>query len=150
MLYYCIVFAIAKAKIACFMAKSIMLKKCMQSTFYTFLSFWQQIIHHYGHGGYGVTTAPGTAKYALKLIEEMLDGNKDNIKANLWNIYPHPLKLVFTIEVPPKTTYWILLLRLSPSLAGKHKTCIICVRSDKQLYSYISIIVYCVSITKFV
>ncbi|XP_050422325.1 D-aspartate oxidase-like [Adelges cooleyi] len=26
------------------------------------------VIHHYGHGGYGVTLGPGTAKYAVKLL----------------------------------------------------------------------------------
>ncbi len=43
-----------------------------------------QIVHHYGHGGYGVTTAPGTAKYALKLVDEiLLEGNEVNIQAKL-------------------------------------------------------------------
>lgn len=31
-----------------------------------------KIIHNYGHGGYGVTTAPGTAKYAVKLATNLL------------------------------------------------------------------------------
>lgn len=31
-----------------------------------------KIIHNYGHGGYGVTTGPGTAKYAVKLATELL------------------------------------------------------------------------------
>lgn len=31
-----------------------------------------KIIHNYGHGGYGVTTGPGTAKYAVKLAKEHL------------------------------------------------------------------------------
>lgn len=30
-----------------------------------------KIVHNYGHGGYGVTTAPGTAIYAIKLAKEM-------------------------------------------------------------------------------
>ncbi|GLH13208.1 hypothetical protein R5R35_000399 [Gryllus longicercus] len=30
-----------------------------------------KIIHNYGHGGYGVTAAPGTAKYAVKLFREL-------------------------------------------------------------------------------
>ena len=30
-----------------------------------------QIVHNYGHGGYGVTSAPGTAKYAVKLAREL-------------------------------------------------------------------------------
>lgn len=34
-----------------------------------------KIVHNYGHGGYGVTTAPGTAKYVVKLVREMLVGN---------------------------------------------------------------------------
>lgn len=29
------------------------------------------LVHNYGHGGYGVSTAPGTAKYAVKLAGEM-------------------------------------------------------------------------------
>ncbi|OAD53832.1 D-aspartate oxidase [Eufriesea mexicana] len=29
------------------------------------------LVHNYGHGGYGVCTAPGTAKYAIKLAKEM-------------------------------------------------------------------------------
>ncbi|XP_003402118.1 D-aspartate oxidase [Bombus terrestris] len=29
------------------------------------------VVHNYGHGGYGVCTAPGTAKYAIKLAKEM-------------------------------------------------------------------------------
>lgn len=34
-----------------------------------------KIVHNYGHGGYGVTTAPGTAKYAVQLVKEILAGN---------------------------------------------------------------------------
>ncbi|CAH1169768.1 unnamed protein product [Phaedon cochleariae] len=34
-----------------------------------------KIVHNYGHGGYGVTTAPGTAIYACELVREMLVGN---------------------------------------------------------------------------
>ncbi|CAH0546957.1 unnamed protein product [Brassicogethes aeneus] len=33
------------------------------------------IVHNYGHGGYGVTTAPGTSLYAVGLVKEMLMGN---------------------------------------------------------------------------
>ncbi|KOX80585.1 D-aspartate oxidase [Melipona quadrifasciata] len=29
------------------------------------------LVHNYGHGGYGVCTAPGTAKYAVQLAKEM-------------------------------------------------------------------------------
>nr|XP_031827333.1 D-aspartate oxidase [Nomia melanderi]XP_031827342.1 D-aspartate oxidase [Nomia melanderi] len=29
------------------------------------------VVHNYGHGGYGVCTAPGTAKYAVQLAKEM-------------------------------------------------------------------------------
>lgn len=28
-----------------------------------------KIIHNYGHGGYGVTTSPGTAKYVVQLVK---------------------------------------------------------------------------------
>lgn len=34
-----------------------------------------KIVHNYGHGGYGVTTAPGTALYAVELVRELLAGN---------------------------------------------------------------------------
>lgn len=34
-----------------------------------------KVVHNYGHGGYGVTTAPGTAKYAVKLVKDMLSGS---------------------------------------------------------------------------
>lgn len=35
----------------------------------------RDIVHNYGHGGYGVTTAPGTAIHAVKLVKEALTGN---------------------------------------------------------------------------
>lgn len=34
-----------------------------------------KIVHNYGHGGYGVTTAPGTSIYAVKLTKEIWIGN---------------------------------------------------------------------------
>lgn len=34
-----------------------------------------KIVHNYGHGGYGVTVAPGTALYACDLVKEILMGN---------------------------------------------------------------------------
>lgn len=30
-----------------------------------------KLIHNYGHGGYGVLSAPGTAKYAVSLVKEV-------------------------------------------------------------------------------
>jgi len=42
-----------------------------------------KVVHHYGHGGYGVMTAPGTAMYAVKLAEELLIGNHINVQAKL-------------------------------------------------------------------
>jgi len=35
-----------------------------------------KIIHNYGHGGYGVTTSPGTAKYAVKLFKDIQSRSK--------------------------------------------------------------------------
>ncbi|XP_026684145.1 D-aspartate oxidase 1-like [Diaphorina citri] len=32
-----------------------------------------KVIHNYGHGGYGVTTAPGTSRYAVQLVKQALD-----------------------------------------------------------------------------
>lgn len=34
-----------------------------------------KIVHCYGHGGYGVTCAPGTTADAVKLIKDMLMTN---------------------------------------------------------------------------
>lgn len=34
-----------------------------------------KIVHNYGHGGYGVTTAPGTSLHACGLVKEILMGN---------------------------------------------------------------------------
>lgn len=34
-----------------------------------------RVVHNYGHGGYGVTTAPGTAKYATQLVMDVLRSN---------------------------------------------------------------------------
>lgn len=33
-----------------------------------------KIVHNYGHGGYGVTTAPGTAKHATRLVRDVWTG----------------------------------------------------------------------------
>lgn len=33
-----------------------------------------KIVHNYGHGGYGVTTSPGTAKYATTLVRDVWAG----------------------------------------------------------------------------
>lgn len=33
-----------------------------------------KIVHNYGHGGYGVTTAPGTAKHVAKLVRDVWTG----------------------------------------------------------------------------
>lgn len=30
-----------------------------------------QVVHNYGHGGYGISTAPGTSKYAVQLAKEI-------------------------------------------------------------------------------
>lgn len=34
-----------------------------------------KIVHNYGHGGYGVTTSPGTSKHAVQLVRESLSGS---------------------------------------------------------------------------
>lgn len=33
-----------------------------------------KVVHNYGHGGYGVTTAPGTAIHAVKLVKDVMGG----------------------------------------------------------------------------
>lgn len=33
-----------------------------------------KIVHNYGHGGYGVTTSPGTAKHAARLVRDVWTG----------------------------------------------------------------------------
>lgn len=35
-----------------------------------------KVVHNYGHGGYGVTTAPGTAKYAVDLFRQVHAGKR--------------------------------------------------------------------------
>ncbi|KAL3285129.1 hypothetical protein HHI36_019253 [Cryptolaemus montrouzieri] len=39
-----------------------------------------KIVHNYGHGGYGVTTAPGTALNAVGLVKEILVEKEVNCK----------------------------------------------------------------------
>lgn len=34
-----------------------------------------RVIHNYGHGGYGVATSPGTAKYCVKLAKDLLSSS---------------------------------------------------------------------------
>lgn len=34
-----------------------------------------KLVHNYGHGGYGVTTAPGTAKHAVQLVRDVVTGH---------------------------------------------------------------------------
>lgn len=34
-----------------------------------------KVVHNYGHGGYGVTTAPGTAIYCSKLVKDIISSN---------------------------------------------------------------------------
>jgi hypothetical protein len=36
-----------------------------------YFDLWWQVVHNYGHGGYGVTAAPGTSKHAIKLMQEL-------------------------------------------------------------------------------
>lgn len=42
-----------------------------------------KVVHNYGHGGYGVTTAPGTARYAVQLAKNMLSSSGGSCKAKL-------------------------------------------------------------------
>ncbi|XP_011499436.1 PREDICTED: D-amino-acid oxidase-like [Ceratosolen solmsi marchali] len=35
-------------------------------------SYCSAVVHNYGHGGYGICTAPGTSKYAVELAEDAL------------------------------------------------------------------------------
>lgn len=37
-----------------------------------------KVVHCYGHGGYGVTCAPGTTKHAVKIAKEMLMANSNS------------------------------------------------------------------------
>ncbi|KAF5303992.1 hypothetical protein FQA39_LY01777 [Lamprigera yunnana] len=34
-----------------------------------------KMVHNYGHGGYGVTSAPGTSKYAVSMVKEFIRSN---------------------------------------------------------------------------
>ncbi|XP_037956196.1 D-aspartate oxidase-like [Teleopsis dalmanni] len=34
-----------------------------------------KVVHNYGHGGYGVTTAPGTSQHAVQIVRDMLTSN---------------------------------------------------------------------------
>lgn len=34
-----------------------------------------KIVHNYGHGGYGVTTSPGTSKYAVNILKDLHRSN---------------------------------------------------------------------------
>lgn len=38
-----------------------------------------RIVHCYGHGGYGVTCAPGTAKHAVYITRDFLMTNKSRL-----------------------------------------------------------------------
>lgn len=31
-----------------------------------------QVVHNYGHGGYGIATSPGTAKYVVNMLQNLL------------------------------------------------------------------------------
>lgn len=39
-----------------------------------------RLVHNYGHGGFGVSTSPGTAKHATRLVKELLSGSNANCK----------------------------------------------------------------------
>ncbi|XP_037956203.1 D-aspartate oxidase-like [Teleopsis dalmanni] len=34
-----------------------------------------KVVHNYGHGGYGVTTAPGTSQHAVQIVRDMITSN---------------------------------------------------------------------------
>lgn len=36
-----------------------------------YFDLWWQVVHNYGHGGYGITAAPGTSKHAVKLMQQL-------------------------------------------------------------------------------
>ncbi|KAF4525249.1 hypothetical protein B566_EDAN014552 [Ephemera danica] len=41
------------------------------------------LVHNYGHGGYGVTSAPGTAKHAVKLLRQQLSASLGSVASKL-------------------------------------------------------------------
>ncbi|XP_071454372.1 D-aspartate oxidase isoform X2 [Hetaerina americana] len=42
-----------------------------------------KVVHNYGHGGYGVTTAPGTAKHAVNLFRQLHSGCSESQPSKL-------------------------------------------------------------------
>ncbi|CAG0881713.1 unnamed protein product [Darwinula stevensoni] len=49
------------------------------------LTYGQQslkVVHNYGHGAYGVTLAPGCARHAVRLGQQMLQGNINNLPSS--------------------------------------------------------------------
>ena len=47
-----------------------------------FVVLKNQVVHNYGHCGWGVMTSPGSALTAAKLVREALDDNMDNAHLN--------------------------------------------------------------------
>ncbi|KAF4530944.1 hypothetical protein B566_EDAN018973 [Ephemera danica] len=42
-----------------------------------------ELVYNYGHGGYGVTSAPGTAKHAVKLLRQQLSASLGSVASKL-------------------------------------------------------------------